>query len=130
LTKHELFIPLFPPSGVAFVHLLFEGSEKLVEVSTEYPALGFALAIVGTLLVLAFEQVAVMLISRMDVGNNQMMPKISEKMDPENPQKLEVVQAEQHDHDHQSSCDHTHAVDLIAGADSYSVLVKAYMVWA
>jgi ABC-type nickel/cobalt efflux system permease component RcnA len=71
-----------------------------------------------------------MLISRMDVGNNQMIPKISEKMDPENHQELEVVQAEQHDHDHQSSCDHTHAVDLIAGADSYSALVKAYMVWA
>jgi ABC-type nickel/cobalt efflux system permease component RcnA len=71
-----------------------------------------------------------MLISRMDVGNNQMMPKISEKMDAENPQELEVVQAEQHGHDHQSSCDHTHAVDLIASSDSYSVLVKAYMVKA
>jgi hypothetical protein len=121
--------PLFPLSGVAFVHLLFEGSEKLVEVSTEYPALGFALAIVGTLIVIALEQVAVKLISRIEVENNQMILKTSDKKDPENLKELEAAGVEQHAHQ-SSSCDHTHAVDLIAGSDSYSVLVKAYMVQA
>jgi hypothetical protein len=61
-----------------------------------------------------------------------MILKASDKKDPENLQELEAVGVpgvEHHAHQ-SSSCDHTHAVDLIAGSDSYSVLVKAYMVQA
>jgi hypothetical protein len=125
---NHFFVNYFFPIGVAFIHLLFDGTTTLAEVSTEYPSLGFTLAAVGTLIVLGLEQVAVMLISRIEVGSQEVMStKDANKNDHENPKfGLEVVDSVQHTHE--SSCDHTHTIGLIAGSDSFSVLVKAYMV--
>jgi hypothetical protein len=53
--------------GIAFIHLLAESAMELSEISLEYPALGFTLATVGVLIVLGLEQVAVMLIARVNL---------------------------------------------------------------
>jgi hypothetical protein len=130
----------FPQSGVAFIHLLFDGTATLAGIpmiGREYPSLGFTLATIGTLIVLGFEQVAVMLISRIEVGNKELVPGVMPSKDlekhdhdhhenPNPPVELQIVDSEHHTHEH--SCDHTHAIGLIAGSDSFQVLVKAYMV--
>jgi hypothetical protein len=69
-----------------------------------------------------------MLISRIEVGSQEVVStKDVNKNDHENPKlELEVVDSVQHTHEF--SCDHTHAIGLIAGSDSFPVLVKAYMV--
>jgi hypothetical protein len=44
--------------GVAFIHLLFDGTEKLMLAYEAFPALSFTMATVGAILVLGIEQVS------------------------------------------------------------------------
>jgi zinc transporter 1/2/3 len=112
------------PPGVGFIHLLNDGIGKIAEVPLEYPSLGFTLATIGTLIVLGFEQLALMLISRVNVAEDKIVP--TKDIDAEcNHLELEVVSAVPNTH--QSSCDHTHAINMIAGSDSIGIIIKAYM---
>jgi ZIP Zinc transporter len=56
--------------GVAFCHLLNDGVERLSTVCPDYGALAFALACGGAILVLGFEQVAVLLIGSIKTTND------------------------------------------------------------
>ena len=86
--------------GVAFVHLLFEGNEKLSEVSIDYPALAFTVATMGTMFVLGCEQLMATFL-RVPVENLDASP--------------------------EESNEHSYALKTIARSDSLSVIVKAYM---
>jgi zinc transporter 1/2/3 len=73
-----------------------------------------------------------MLISRVEVDDKIMTTKDSHKYDADskhdaecNHLELEVVSTVPNTH--QSSCDHTHAINMIAGSDSIGVIIKAYM---
>ena len=111
--------------GVGFIHLLNDGVNKLAEVSLDYPALGFTLATVGVIIVLGFEQIAMMLIGCI---------KTEEKLSPSDKfgctsaqQELEVVEANRAT---DASCEHSHAshsVNVLTGTHSLSGIVKAYM---
>ena len=116
--------------GVGFIHLLADGVSTLAEVSPEYPALGYTLATVGAMIVLGFEQIAVMLIGSVNVGSKNLKSSGDAEKNIEadfgtGPGELEVV--ETHAYHNSSSCDHNHAIKMIAGADSFNVIVKAYM---
>ena len=116
--------------GVGFIHLLADGVSKLADVNTEYPALGYTLATVGAMIVLGFEQVAVMMIGSVNVDSNDAKSLSDAEKNIEaafgtGPGELEVL--ETHAHNNSSSCDHNHAIKMIAGADSFKVIVKAYM---
>ena len=116
--------------GVGFIHLLADGVTKLAQVNTEYPALGYTLATVGTMIVVGFEQVAVMMIGSVNVDSNNvkssgMTEKNIEADFGMGPSELEVL--ETHAHNNPGSCDHNHAIKMIAGTDSFNVIVKAYM---
>jgi solute carrier family 39 (zinc transporter), member 1/2/3 len=115
--------------GVGFIHLLNDGVAKLTEVSLDYPSLGFTLATVGALIVLGFEQIAVVLISRIDTGGEIVKSTGSKNLDSDCAyphEELEVIESS-HMPNLQTSCDHNHAINMIAGTDSLSVIVKAYM---
>jgi zinc transporter ZupT len=111
---------------------LNDGIGKIAEVQLEYPSLGFTLATIGTLIVLGFEQLALMLISRVEVDDKVITSDKSNKFDAETKHDAECVHLELEMVDiaqniHQSSCDHTHAINMIAGSDSFGVIIKAYM---
>ena len=116
--------------GVAFIHLLNDGVNKLAEVSLDYPSLGFTLATVGAMIVLGFEQIAVMLIGR--IGGNKDSSKAITDKEPDfgctiNREELEVVESTSA---RTTTCEHNHdnhAVNMIAGTTSLSMIVKAYM---
>jgi hypothetical protein len=65
--------------GIAFIHLLFDGAVELSEINEEYPSLGFTLATVGVLFVLGLEQVMVMLISRVNLNDENVKAVTNEK---------------------------------------------------
>ena len=116
--------------GVGFIHLLADGVAKLTDVSLDYPPLGFTLATVGAMIVLGFEQVAVMLISNVNVDDdNAKSPTLTDKNIEENvsdpSHTLQVIGSIVHENP--GSCDHNHAIRMIAGTDSLNVIVKAYM---
>ena len=116
--------------GVGFIHLLADGVAKLTDVSLDYPPLGFTLATVGAMIVLGFEQIAVMLISSVNVNDdNAKLPtdtaKNIEANDSGPSQTLQVIGSVVHENP--GSCDHNHAIRMIAGTDSLNVIVKAYM---
>lgn len=109
--------------GVGFIHLLNDGVDKLTSVSLDYPSLGFTLATVGAMIVLGFEQIAVMLIGRVDVGSIKLSELKHVEAGRGTDNELEVLGSDTI----RGSCDHNHAIDMIAGSDSFSVIVKAYM---
>ena len=116
--------------GVGFIHLLADGVTKLAQVNTEYPALGYTLATVGTMIVVGFEQVAVMMIGSVNVDSNNVKSsgKTEKNIEAEvgmGPSELEVLEIR--DVRNYNSCDHNHAIKLTAGANSFNVIVKAYM---
>ena len=113
--------------GVGFIHLLADGASTLSAVIDSYPALGYTLATVGTMIVLGFEQVAVMLIGSVRVivdGDGAKSPLDADK-NIESAPELEVVDV--HSRQNPGSCDHNHAIRMIAGTDSLNVIIKAYM---
>lgn len=113
--------------GVGFIHLLADGVFTLAEINLEYPALGFTLATVGAMIVLGFEQIAVLLISRIDAGSQGQLKSGNNKNDDLDPRlELEVIESAQSTEAYKP-CNHNHALNMIAGADSLSVIVKAYM---
>ena len=115
--------------GVGFIHLLADGVDKLLAVSLDYPPLGYTLATVGTLIVLGFEQIAVALFSQIGSGNEKDLNFGLKNMNDteshctERPQTLDVVES----HFTSRPCDHSHAINMITGTSSLSVIVKAYM---
>ena len=117
--------------GVGFIHLLNDGVNKLASVSIEYPSLGFTLATVGTMIVLGFEQIAVMLISNSKTGETKDRPHIEGKetkhicAHPE--EEMEVERSESTEERSSIACDHNHGVRMIANADSMGAIIKAYM---
>jgi zinc transporter 1/2/3 len=113
--------------GVGFIHLLNDGIGKIAEVQLDYPSLGFTLATIGTLIVLGFEQLALMLISHVTVGDDKVIPSKDSNQDNAECPHLELEVVETIPNAHQSSCDHTHAINMIAGSDSFGVIIKAYM---
>ena len=110
--------------GVGFIHLLADGVSKLADVNTEYPALGYTLATVGAMIVLGFEQVAVMMIGSVNVDSND-AKSLSDTMKRTKSGELEMLQMR--DVRNYDTCDRSHDVKMIAGADSFKVIVKAYM---
>lgn len=118
--------------GVGFIHLLADGVSKLADVSLEYPALGFTLATVGAMVVLGFEQIAVMLIGRIDTVSvardsiNSKQHKHTGDFGTDPRLVLEIMETEQNEAV-SKSCDHNHALNMIAGSDSFAVITKAYM---
>jgi solute carrier family 39 (zinc transporter), member 1/2/3 len=116
--------------GVGFIHLLADGVSKLTEVNLEYPALGYTLATVGALIVLGFEQIAVILIARIDAVSESSVKSEASKdatgfgLDPT--VVLEVMETDQPGAA-SKSCDHNHALKMIAGSDSLAAITKAYM---
>ena len=167
--------------GVGFIHLLNDGVNKLAIVSVDYPSLGYTLATVGALVVLGFEQIAVMLISRVKAGgsrssssnslngsdhahssqnthnsqerqnecnthnlhsthethdksecapvltkdsDNTSHLKEAKEAEEAEEDEIDVIPAPDESHHY---CDHNHAIQMIAGTDSLSVIVKAYM---
>lgn len=121
--------------GVGFIHLLNDGVNKLVSVCLEYPSLAFTLATVGVLIVLGFEQVAVMLISRVKVHDSEnriVHKKSTNTMNSVQDcahaaEELEVISSHAGADHSNHYCDHNHAIQMIAGTNSLSVIVKAYM---
>ena len=116
--------------AVGVIHLLADGVAKLAAVSLEYPPLGYTLATVGALLVLAFEQVAVMLIGSVkEDGDSAKSIAVTEKNVEADfgtgPVDIEVL--ETLGHESTSTSDHNHAIKMIAATDSLNVIVKAYM---
>ena len=115
--------------GVGFIHLLADGVDKLLAVSLDYPPLGYTLATVGAIVVLGFEQIAVMMISRIGSGNP--VDHDFGVNGVKNIADIESHTSELHEVvDLQSSskpCDHSHAINMITGTSSLSVIVKAYM---
>lgn len=128
--------------GVGFIHLLNDGASKLMSVSLDYPPLGYTLATVGAMLVLGFEQIAVMLINRVKVDNSRC--NITNILDNNQNYQTERLKSSEYAasrveigivsvHDHSAvdeaghHCDHSHAIQMITGTDSISVIVKAYM---
>ena len=115
--------------GVAFIHLLDDGVDKLLSVSLDYPPLGYTLATVGALIVLGFEQMAILMIGRTDAnsedrnGNSLKNTKDIESYSSEGPQILSGVESPTSP----KACDHGHAIKLISESNSISVIVKAYM---
>ena len=115
--------------GVGFIHLLADGVDKLLAVSLDYPPLGYTLATVGAIVVLGFEQIAVMLISRIGTNGEKdqdfALKNVSdnESQFSERPQTLDVIGS----HSSSKPCDHSHALNMITGTSSLSVIVKAYM---
>lgn len=111
--------------GVGFIHLLNDGVNKLAEVSLDYPALGFTLATVGVIIVLGFEQIALMLIGCI---NTEEKLSTSDKFGCTSAQQeLEVVEANRAK---DATCEHSHAshsVNVLTGTHSLSGIVKAYM---
>ena len=137
--------------GVAFIHLLFDGNEKLTVLCTVFPPIAFMLATVGTVIVLSFEQIAVQYIS----GHSSDEDHGDEDYNREVPGS--VQQDNVHEHSGLSAipisntkngtsklttvsngvtyqhirpgggCEHNHAIRMIAEADSSSALLKAYM---
>lgn len=112
--------------GVGFIHLLFDGAIALSAVSLDYPCLGFTMATGGTLIVLGFEQVAVLLISRIGDASDSGKSKVSTDFGMDPPQELEVLESGRQV-DLRKTCEHTHAIHMIAGSDAMTVIVKAYM---
>lgn len=112
--------------GVGFIHLLNDGVMKLAEVSLDYPALGFTLATVGTMIVLGFEQIAVKLIGSIET-NGDLMKSTTHKEQEFGcsiaNEELEVIES----NSTRVSCEHNHSINMIAGTNSLSVIVKAYM---
>ena len=109
--------------AVGVIHLLADGVAKLAAVSLEYPPLGYTLATVGALLVLAFEQVAVVLIGGVKVDSNSAKSiAVTEKNIEADIEVLETL-----GHESSSTSDHNHAIKIIAASDSLNVIVKAYM---
>ena len=116
--------------GVGFIHLLNDGVSRLAAVSLYYPSLGFTLATVGAMIVLGFEQIAVMLINGVNVNGVREKSLIDEDKNVEaniSSPSLELNVIEVHDYQIPGSCDHNHAIKMIAGTDSLNVIVKAYM---
>ena len=116
--------------GVGFIHLLADGVSTLAEVSPEYPALGYTLATVGAMIVLGFEQIAVMLIGSVDVGSNNLKSSGDAEGNIEadfgtGPGESKMLKMRDARNYH--SCNHNHAIKMAAGADSLNVIVKAYM---
>ena len=115
--------------GVGFIHLLDDGVGKLAEVSLDYPALGFTLATVGTMIVLGFEQVALMLIGNINTDEKSAADKEIESYGTSAQPELEVVDSisgraitDEHIRAHAP-----HAVNMLSGKSSLSIIVKAYM---
>ena len=116
--------------GVGFIHLLADGVAKLSAVSLDYPALGYTLATVGAMIVLGFEQIAVMLIGsvKTDVDDAKSLANADKNVEADfgmSPVELQVIEA--HDNQNSGPCDHNHAIKMIAGSNSINVIVKAYM---
>ena len=116
--------------GVGFIHLLDDGVGKLAEVSLDYPALGFTLATVGAMIVLGFEQVALTLIGHIKTDEDASKAAIEKGIESYGTQaqeELEVVDSISartvtNEHVHAP-----HAVNMLVGKSSLSIIVKAYM---
>jgi solute carrier family 39 (zinc transporter), member 1/2/3 len=111
--------------GVAFIHLLDDGVDKLLSVSLDYPPLGYTLATVGALLVLGFEQIAMTMINS-NVRNGEEGLKNSkdiESYSADSPQALSGIESPTSP----KACDHGRAINMISNASSFTVIVKAYM---
>ena len=138
--------------GVAFIHLLAEGVASLNEACPDYPALGYTLSTVGAMMVLGFEQIAVALIGQIktEQASNFIVPTNEGNCPvaeggietgglvceaggghpadaPDASKELEVIASHT---EHSPVCEHAHAINMIAGSDATSVLVKAYMMEA
>ena len=125
--------------GVGFIHLLNDGANKLAIVSLDYPPLGYTLATVGAMLVLGFEQIAVMLISTVELDKSR--NSFAHNLEPHESYQStictnvvsenEIVKGQGHNHaaadEAGHNCDHAHAIQMITETDSLSVIVKAYM---
>ena len=115
--------------SVGLIHLLYDGVSRLVLVNTKYPALGYTLATVGAILVLGFEQVAVMIIGSIKVDSNSAKSIAVHEKNVETSVEVLETHAEENsstsDHDHNHN--HDHAIMMIADTDSLNVIVKAYM---
>lgn len=115
--------------GVGFIHLLDDGASTLSAIILDYPALGYTLAAVGAMIVLAFEQVAVLLIQSVDMGCSAKSLVDTEKnietdfgMAPGELGALEKRNNRDYD-----ACEHNHAIKMIVDTESLNLIVKAYM---
>ena len=116
--------------AVGMIHLLADGVTKLSAVSLDYPPLGYTLATVGAIIVLGFEQVAVMMIgSDKDDSNSVKSIAVAEKnieadfgMGP-----VDLEELEERGKENSNTSDHYQAIKMIAATDSLNVIVKAYM---
>jgi solute carrier family 39 (zinc transporter), member 1/2/3 len=115
--------------GVGFIHLLNDGVNKLASVCIQYPSLGFTLATVGTMIVLGFEQIAVMLISSSKTGETKNLPHLEEAKHncSHAVEEMEVERSESTEDRSSNACDHNHGIHMIASADSTGTIIKAYM---
>lgn len=117
--------------GVGFIHLLNDGVNKLADVCIQYPSLGFTLATVGTMIVLGFEQVAVVLISnaKRDESKIHHPDSIETKHTCIHSaiEEMEVEISESTEERSSMACDHNHGIHMIASADSMGAIIKAYM---
>ena len=130
--------------GVGFIHLLNDGVNKLTIVSLDYPPLGYTLATVGAMLVLGFEQIAVMLITRVELDKSR--DSFTHNLEPNqgyqtgssestictnSASEYEIAKFQGHNHapvdEAGHNCDHAHAIKMIAETDSLSVIIRAYM---
>lgn len=114
--------------GVGFIHLLNDGVNKLAEVSLDYPALGFTLATVGVIVVLGFEQIALMLIGCINTDEN--LSSIDKRPGfgcTPGQLELEVVESSR---PIDTACEHSHtshSINVLTETHSLSGIVKAYM---
>ena len=139
--------------AVAFIHLLFDGNEKLSEVSIEYPSLAFTLATIGIMIALGFEQVAVAINGGVkikeespakvyyqarceencaeintsnDIKDNLTSFGIRPHQLPEIERQMELEAVGQNA-THSAICEHNLAISMISGSETLTVIVKAYM---
>lgn len=117
--------------GVGFIHLLNDGVNKLGSVCVQYPSLGFTLATVGTMIVLGFEQVAVVLINSSKKGETKNIPQIEGFETKHNcihaVEEMEIETSESTEERSSNACDHNHGIHMMASADSMGAIIKAYM---
>ena len=113
--------------SVGLIHLLYDGVSRLVLVNTKYPALGYTLATVGAILVLGFEQVAVMIIGSIKVDSNSAKSIAVHEKNVETGVEVLETHAEENSNTSDHNHNHDHAIMMIADTDSLNVIVKAYM---
>ena len=129
--------------ALGFIHLLFEAVIELAEVVPDYPCLGLTLAVVGILLVLAFEQIAISFSEASMVccdaskprpktilsGPHDVIPPAEEETNLDNLQVVASVanqprtsEIHEHVHHHYGS-----SFNLLANSNVPSSLIKAYV---